>query len=102
MLGHERLCAGVEVVHKDHGVVREGLGREHLSQGDQVRVAQLLPLVHDVHTLGVDEPVAVDSAEADVRAGLHVGGLVGWCRYLIMNPPTCIHCGPSGRGTHFA
>ena len=76
MLGHERLCAGVEVVHEDHGVVRKGLGREDLAQGDQVRVAQLLPLVHDVHALGVDEPVAVDSAEADVRAGLHVGGLV--------------------------
>ena len=27
-------------------------------------------------SLGVDEPVAVDPAEADVRAGLHVGGLV--------------------------
>ena len=77
MLGHERLGAGVEVVHEDHGVVREGLGREDLAQGDQVRVAQLLPLVHDVHALGVDEAVAVDSAQAHVRRRLHVGRLPG-------------------------
>ena len=33
VLGHERVRARVEVVHEHHGVVREGLGREHLRNG---------------------------------------------------------------------
>ena len=36
---------------------------------------ELLPLLHDVHALRVDQPVAVDAPQADVRARLHVGGL---------------------------
>jgi hypothetical protein len=76
MLCHERLRTRVQVVHKHHGVVAKGLCREDLSERDQVRVRQLLPLFDNVHALCVDEAVAVDAAEADVRVCLHVGRLV--------------------------
>ena len=38
---------------------------------------ELLPLLDDVHALGVDEAVAVDPAQAHVRRSLHVGRLPG-------------------------
>ena len=41
MLGHEGLRAGVEVVDEDHGVVGEGLGREHLLQCLIVRLINI-------------------------------------------------------------
>ena len=52
---------------------------------------ELLPLLDDVHALGVDEAVAVDPAQAHVRRSLHVGRLqvhnnqhVLMCAALIM------------------
>ena len=55
MLLHHGLRVGVEVVDEDDGVVGEALGREHLTEGHDVAVAQLLPLLDQAHAFRVDE-----------------------------------------------
>lgn len=60
MFGHESLAARVEVVNKHHAVVSKRFACEDLSQGHQVTVGHLLPLIHQSHTLGVDQSVSVD------------------------------------------
>ena len=76
MFGHQCLTARVEVIDKHHGVVTKGLAGEDLSQSHQVGVGHLLPLIHQSHTLGVDQPVAVDPAETHVLASLDVDSFV--------------------------
>ena len=57
VFAHESLAAGIEIIDKQHAVVTEWFAGEHLSQSDQVTVGHLLPLVHQAHALGVDQPV---------------------------------------------
>ena len=57
MFRHQCFTPGIKVVYEQHAVVTEGLAGEHLPQGDQVTVGHLLPLVHQAHALGVDQPV---------------------------------------------
>ena len=76
MFGHQSLTARIEVIDKHHGVVTEGLAGEDLSQSHQVRVRHLFPLIHQAHTLSVDQPVAVDPAETHVLSSLDVDSFV--------------------------
>ena len=57
--------------------IRHGaLPLHYLAQRDQVAVGHLLPLVHKPHTLGVDQPVAVDPPQAHVLPRLDVNRLI--------------------------
>ena len=81
MFGHQRLTARIEIIDEDHGVVTEGLAGEDLSESHQVGVGHLLPLVHQPHTLGVNQPVAVDPAQTHVLPSLDVDSFVD-CRHV--------------------
>ena len=76
MLRHECLSTRIEVVNENHGMIIERFGGEDLPQGHQIGVLQFLPLVHQNHTFGVDQPEPVDASQGYVLTVFRIGGFV--------------------------